>query len=209
METNKILLWVKSHFFLAVIAILTIIIFFQTCGKDSNNPYTLPIIKTDTVWVETKKTVFSKPIVIKSIPGEPEIKYIPDPNYEKLVLQYKNLVKDYTAQNIQKDSIKIDDIGYVNIIDTVSNNFIIGRKTSYSLKYPTITNTITLPPLNKTQVYYGGGIQLQPNAYTTAVNAGLLLKTKKDHIYNAYIGVNNTGSYQIGIQTYWKFKLRK
>jgi uncharacterized protein YceK len=71
---------------------------------------------------------------------EIKIKYVADPNYNRLVKQYNGLVDKYTEQNIHKDSIKIDDIGYVNIIDTVMKPYC-WKKTSYSLKYPTITTT--------------------------------------------------------------------
>jgi hypothetical protein len=54
-----------------------------------------------------------------------KIKYVADPNYNRLVKQYNGLVDKYTEQNIHKDSIKIDDIGYVNIIDTVSENLLL------------------------------------------------------------------------------------
>jgi hypothetical protein len=73
-------------------------------------------------------TIVTKPKLIKTIVGKTwnKIKYVADPNYNRLVKQYNGLV-DYTEQNIHKDSIKIDDIGYVNIIDTVSENLIVGK----------------------------------------------------------------------------------
>ena len=53
--------------------------------------------------------------------------------------------------------------------------------------------------------------------YVSAVGAGLILKTKKDKIYNLNIGVNNrtvdgtNGSFSpyIGFGTYWKIKVKK
>jgi hypothetical protein len=44
---------------------------------------------------------------------------------------------------------------------------------------------------------------------TTELNLGLLLKNKKDQIYNIYGGVDTRGDYQIGVQSYWKIKLGK
>ena len=143
---NKILNWFKNNLLIAIIVILVIVVVFQKCERDAIKTSEI-IVKTDTVWKKITDTIVTKPRLIKTIVGKPEvkIKYIADPNYDKLVKQYNILVVKYTEQNVHKDSIKIDDIGYVNIIDTVSENLIVGRKTSYSLKYPTITTTITKP----------------------------------------------------------------
>jgi hypothetical protein len=90
----------------------------------------------------------------------------------------------------------------------VSKNLIIGRKTSYKLKYPIITNTITLPPIRKNQLYYGGGLEYKP-LIGEEINIGILLKTKSDQIYSVYGGIDSRGNYQIGLQSFWKIKLHK
>ena len=204
---NKIYTWVKQNFFNVIILVLVLVILLQKCS----GPKTVeqPKVVKDTVWVVTKNTVVTKPTIVKSIPGKAEINYIPDPNYSKLVLQYQSLVKDYIAKNVQRDSVKIDSIGYVHIEDTVSHNVVTGRKTSYSLKYPIVTKTITLPPLKTNQLYYGGGLQGGQTQLINQFNVGVLLKTKTDQIYNVYTGLDTNGQVQVGLQAYWKIKLKK
>jgi hypothetical protein len=206
----KILNWCKSNLLLAIITILVIVVVLQRCERNAITSQEI-IVKRDTVWKKVTDTIVTKPKLVKTIVGKPEIKikYVADPNYDRLVIQYNGLVDKYIEQNIQTDSILIDSIGYINITDTISENLIIGRKTSYSFKYPEITNTITLPYKAKTQVYFGGGVQAVPNTARTAINAGLLLKTNKDKIFNIYVGMDTHRDYQVGIQTYWKIKLKK
>jgi len=205
---HKILDFISKNFFNLLVLVLILVIFLQR-GCETAPVLAGPTIVRDTVWATTSNTYVTKPTLIKTIPSIPGREFIPDTNYAKLVLQYRTLVDQYIAKNIHKDSIKIDSIGYVNIMDTVSRNLIIGRKTSYSFKYPIITNTITLPPVAKHQLYYGGGVSVDPMQASTALNLGILLKTKRDNIYNLYGGVSTQGSYQIGVQSYWKIKLHK
>jgi hypothetical protein len=66
-------------------------------------------------------------------------------------------------------------------------------------------------------VYFGLNGGFNKEDYVSAVGAGLILKTKKDKIYNLNIGVNNrttdgtngTFSPYVGFGTYWKIKLKK
>lgn len=205
---KKTILWLKNNFFSVVILFFAAIIILQRCESKVDD-FPKPTVVRDTVWATIQDVTISNPTLIKTIPGKPDSVYTPDPNYDKLVKQYQKLVEDYIASNIHKDSIKIDSIGYISITDTITKNKLAGRKTSYNFKYPIITNTITLPSVAKTQLYFGGGIENKPMTGTTELNLGLLLKNKKDQIYNIYGGVDTRGDYQIGVQSYWKIKLGK
>ena len=69
----------------------------------------------------------------------------------------------------------------------------------------------------KNQVYYGLNAGFNKEDYVSAVGAGVILKTKKDKIYQLGIGVNNrttdgtNGSFSpyVGFGTYWKIKVKK
>lgn len=173
-----------------------------------------PIIVRDTVWVAKTGSATTTPQLINSIPYPvdrltKEVQYLPDTNYQKLVVQYQNLLQLYLTKNIQKDSLKIDSIGYVSVTDTVTKNLIANRKFSYNLKYPVITNTITLPPKPRNQLYIGGGIQGNQTSLVNQFNAGLLWKNKKDQIFGVYSGINTDVKLQFGVQSYWKINLRR
>ena len=203
----EIYTWIKKNFFNVIILVLVSVILLQKCN--SSEVKVEPKVIKETKWVTAKNTIITQPVVYKTIAGKPGVQYIPDPNYAKLVLQYQALVKEHIAKNIQRDSIKIDSIGYVHIEDTVSHNVVTGRKISYLLRYPIVTKTITLPPAKTNQLYYGGGLQGGQTQLINQFNVGILLKTKTDQIYNIYTGFDTNGQVQIGLQAYWKIKLHK
>ena len=196
-----------------IISILAAILLLRTCQVVENIPQT-PIIVRDTVWVHNDTTVISKPQIIKTIPVDVSRDtiinhYIPDTNYQKLVLQYQEVVNQLLAKNIMQDSIKIDTNGYVKIVDTVQKNLIIGRSTKIDIKYPIIKETITLPAPKIRQVYLGGQINGQMGSQLiNGIGAGILLKTKKDQIYGVNTGLNTSGQISYGVQSYFKLKLK-
>ena len=195
-----------------LIVILLIIILLQRCGggRTPENP-TAPQITRDTVWVHKDSTITNQPQVIKTIPipvNQWTKEYLPDTNYAKLVKQYMELADKFLDMNIHKDSIRIDTIGIVRITDTVSHNLIKSRTTTYSFKIPTITNTIILPPIPKRQVYVGGFIQGEQGNLINQISVQGLLKNKKDQIYGAHVGINQSGKLQLGVSTYWKIKIK-
>ena len=204
----NILDYIKKNFFNVVILVLVAVILLQKCNGNKV-PTEKPSVKRDTIWVVKQNVIITKPTLVKTIPGKSGTDYIPDPNYAKLVLQYTKLVEEHIALNVYKDTIKIDSIGHVYINDTVSKNNIAYRKVAWDLKYPIITKTITLPPLKTNQIYYGGGLQGGQDQLINQFNVGVLLKTKTDQIYNVYTGLDTNGQVQVGLQAYWKIKLRK
>ena len=196
-----------------LILVLLIVILLQRCGGGAKDTIVESKIIRDTSWVIKDSIINTKPQIFKTetytVPVDRwNTEYLPDTNYDKLIKQYEDLVRELLTKNISSDSIKIDSIGHVYIIDTVSKNMITGRSTRYNLKYPIITNTVIVPEKKKLQLYVGGGIQGQKSGIINQINANLLLKTKKDHIYGGSFGVNLLGEFQFGVQSYWKIKLK-
>ena len=150
----------------------------------------------------------SKPQLINTIHVPPEIKYLPDTNYEKLLAQYREILSLYLDKNIQKDSLKIDSLGYVYVTDTVTKNLIKSRIYDYNLRHPVITTTIINPPVRKTQLYAGGSLQGSVLYPVNQISGGFLLKNKKDQIFGAYTGINKDGQLQLGISSYWKISFK-
>jgi hypothetical protein len=192
---------------------LLIIILLQRCGGNHIPSTGLKIIR-DTTWIEKNNTINSKPQLIKTEPYAVPIdrwntEYLPDTSYIGLIKQYEELVKELLAKNIFSDSIKIDSIGHVYITDTVSKNMITGRSTHYSLKYPIITNTITLPAPKKRQLYIGMGIGGTEQDLINKINIGLLYKNKQDVMFGPNISLEQNGNLSYGIQAFWKIKLHK
>lgn len=206
--------FIKANVLNFIILVLLAVILLQRCGgggRDKNPP--VPSIKRDTVWVVKDSLITSKPRVIKTV----EIRsndtiinnYLPDTNYNKLVGQYQEVVKELLAKNIHSDSIRIDTNGYVKITDTVQKNLIIGRVTEMNIKYPIIKETITVHQKPVNQLYIGGGLGASQNALINQVRAGVMLKTKKDQLFGANVGISTQGNVIYGIDSYWKIRLSR
>ena len=190
------------------ILILAVIIVLQR-SNSSPDIIEKPIIVRDTVWQKKDSVIYTSPKVVQTIPVKIiSEKYLPDPNYDKLVLQYQELVKLHLSKNIQKDSVRIDSIGFVKVTDTVQNNIVQKRKWEYNLKYPIIKETIIEPPKKVNQLYIGGGLQGNQYNIINSVNGGLLYKNKKDQIYGLSVGINTNGQIVYGISSYWKIKFK-
>jgi hypothetical protein len=110
-----------------------------------------------------------------------------------------------------------DSLGTVSVTDTISQNKIWGRTFDAKVKERTIKETMIVKELPKTQVYYGFTGGFNKEDVVSNVGAGLLVKTKKDKIYQVGVGVanrvtdgtNGTLSPYIGGGVYWKIKFKK
>ena len=190
------------------ILILAVIIVLQR-SNSSPDIIEKPIVIRDTIWQKKDSVIYTSPKVIQTIPVKIiSEKYLPDPNYDKLVLQYQELVKLHLSKNVQKDSVKIDSIGFVKVTDTVQNNIVQNRKWEYNLKYPIIKETIIEPPKKVNQLYIGGGLQGNQYNIINSLNGGLLYKNKKDQIYGLSVGINTNGQVVYGVSSYWKIKFK-
>lgn len=190
------------------ILILAVIIILQR-SNSSPDIIEKPIVIRDTIWQKKDSVIYTSPKVVQTIPVKiVSEKYLPDPNYDKLLLQYQELVKLHLAKNIQKDSVKIDSIGFVKVTDTVQNNIVQNRKWEYNIKYPIIKETVIQPPKKVNQLYIGGGLQGNQYNIINSIDGGLLYKNKKDQIYGISVGVNTNGQLVYGVSSYWKIKLK-
>lgn len=190
------------------ILILAVIIVLQR-SNSSPDIIEKPIVVRDTVWQKKDSVVYTSPKIVQTIPVKiVSEKYLPDPNYDKLVLQYQELVKLHLAKNIQKDSVQIDSIGFVKVTDTVQNNIVQNRKWEYNIKYPIIKETVIQPPKRVNQLYIGGGLQGNQYNIINSINGGILYKNKKDQLYGLSIGVNTNGQVVYGVSSYWKIKFK-
>ena len=134
------------------------------------------------------------------------------------IIDTQALLKDYYSKVLYKDVLVLpDSLGTVAVTDTISQNRILGRTFDAKVKERTIKETLIVKELPKTQVYYGFTGGFNKADVDSNVGAGLLVKTKKDKIYNLGIGVSNrvtdgtNGSLSpyIGGGVYWKIKFKK
>lgn len=200
----------KNFFSTLIILLLVFIIFIErTTKKPESDP---PTIIRDTVWIHHDSVVYAKPLPTQTIPPSQQVinspQFIPDTNYSALLKQYNKLLILYLSTNIHKDKLNIDSLGYVNVIDSVSENLIKGRSYEYHITYPQVTEHITTN-IKKTQLYVGGSLQGSMLYPINQINAGILMKNKKDQIFGAYTGINKDGQLQLGVSSYWKINFSK
>lgn len=203
--------FVEKNFLSLVTLLLVLVVLLQRC--DAPKPSDEPKIVRDTVWVVKDSLITSKPQLTKTIQIESHDTiinhYIPDTNYAALLVQYQDVVKKYLATNLYSDSVRIDTIGYVKVTDTVSQNQILKRGYRINVKYPIITNTVTLPAPKKNQLYVGGEVEGSLTNLVSGINAGLLFKNKKDQIFGLKAGLTSQGQPNVGVSSFWKITLKK
>jgi hypothetical protein len=165
---------------------------------------TIDIVKTKVV---TKKgeNIYHETIVEKEV-------VIP------AVIDTMALLKDYYSKVLYKDTLILpDSLGTVAVLDTISQNKILGRTFNASVKQRTIKETMIVKELPKTKVFYGLEGGFNKADFVSSVGAGVLINTKKDKIYQLGLGVNNqttdgtNGGFTPYIRggVYWKIKLKK
>ena len=202
----------KNILTLAILVLIAIIVLQRTgCGPDKavKGPDTVTVHDTtyevrDSLIVKRMTVYKTLPVVHDTLPPQ----YIADTNYAALKIQYENLLSLFLAKNVYRDSLKLDSVGYIVVSDTVHSNKLDNRGYQYHYKIPTIHTTTTItkyaPPKN--QLYVGGGIGGNKTLGVTSLNAGVLLKTKSDQIYNVTLGTSVEGQISYGFQTFWKLK---
>jgi len=165
---------------------------------------TIDIVKTKVV---TKKgeDIYHETIVEKEV-------IIP------AVIDTAALLKDYYSKVLYKDTLVLpDSLGTVAVLDTISQNKILGRTFNANVKQRTIKETMIVKELPKTKIFYGLEGGFNKADFVSSVGAGVLINTKKDKIYQLGLGVTNqttdgtNGGFTPYVKggVYWKIKLKK
>ena len=206
----------KQNFFLIIILVLIGVIVIQQCtsNSDSDKPiikvdgkkYELLSQKIDTVFVDKFKTKYLKGSDIYHETIVEKEKRVEVPVYLKG--DTIRIVEDYHKKVLYKDKLVLDDnLGTIELTDTISMNKIIGRKWNAQVRERTITDTKIVKELPRNQVYAGlSGVVGNSNVL---VGPQISLKTKKDNIYGVNVYLDNNLNKYIGFNLAWKIKLKK
>jgi hypothetical protein len=175
---------------LSLIILLALAVFFIMFFKGCFQPTPQPTVtvKRDTIYsvIQSHAPVQSQPIVIAAQQPTPgQTNTIREIIYKNDTTAIKQILERYYSKSSYKDVLKIDSIGTVQVNDTVSENKIVGRSYTYALKYPVITNTVTIKepykPTNK--LLYGAGVSGNAVALVNQFNAGIALQNRKDDLF--------------------------
>jgi hypothetical protein len=134
------------------------------------------------------------------------------------IVDTQALLQDFFAKNIYKDTLQLpDSLGTIAMIDTITQNKILGRTFNASVKQRTIKETTIVKELPKTKLFYGFEGGFNKADVVSHLGFGVLVNTKKDKIFHLGIGAANRTtdgtsgalSPYIGGGVYWKLKLKK
>ena len=214
----KKLLNIKNIALLLLIAIVV----FQQCG--GNKKETGEIVKVDGKKYELLKHEIDTIEVVKT---KVVTKKGEDIYHETIVekevrvpvnVDTNAILKEYYTKVLYKDVLVLpDSLGTVAVTDTISQNKIFGRTFNANVKQRTIKETTIVKELPKNQVYFGFGGQFNKVDFIGGLSTGVILKTKKDKIYQVNLGVTNStidgvnGEFKpyVGAGVYWKIRLKK
>jgi hypothetical protein len=128
------------------------------------------------------------------------------------------ILQGYYVTNSFIDTLKLNNNqGFVYLNQTVSENKIASRKWSATVKPKIVREPAPEPPPIKNQVFFGINGAVSKEDWVNSMGMGVILKTKKDHLYQVGIGVANrtvdgvSGEFRpyIGGGVYWKIKVKK
>jgi hypothetical protein len=200
-----------------ILVILLIgVVVFQQCGRQTETPgeiisvdgkdYELLKHTIDTVYqeIEVEVPTYVPEYITKIETVEVEI----PANVDSL-----QIIKDYFSKYEVKDTLLLEGLGKGYITDIISQNKIESRNIKWDYKIPTILDTKIVKELPKNQLYLGLNTNFDKANVINSVGVGVILKTKRDRIYQLNSGVSNsiTGETQpyVGGGLYWKIKIRK
>lgn len=201
---------------LAILLLIGIVVFQQCGGNKPEKP-------GETIRIDGKEHVIVKHEIdtftitkTKTITKRGEDIYHDTTIYVKLPsdpIDTMSILKDYYSKKVYSDIIYLSDsLGVVKVKDTISQNTIVSRvyDTEVSQKY--IRDMMIVKESQRNQVYYGANMGFDKTNFINSVGGSLLLKTKKDKVYQVGLGVmnqSNSVSPYVNGGIYWKIKLKK
>lgn len=208
--------YLKDLKVLLILVLLGVILLTQIKGCKTNGKPGDTLIDIDTVYKEVKVEVPKYTPKWRTKIEEVEVQV----EVEKfLPVDTVSILKDYFAKYKTIDTLNLpypDSVnrtfGYGIVTDIITKNEIIERSVSWNYKIPEITKTITIYPPPVNQVYVGVSSAFNKENFVDNVSGGLILKNKKDVIYQASIGLGNRGggiAPFVGGGIYWKIRLKK
>jgi hypothetical protein len=193
--------------YIIILALVIVIILMRSCDSDSVIGEDTVYTRTDTVYKEVHDTIVKK-VNIENI------RYIPfdEPDYTDIDTcndKMSELLKKYNRETTYKDTIVLDSLGTITVVDTVFQNSLKKRSIFKDYRIPLVTKTTTIikAQQQKRQLYIGGNLFGDRRNLQT-ITPGLLYKDRKDRVYQVNIGIGFDGSISYGIGIYYKIKIK-
>ena len=197
-----------SYIINSVVILFAIIMLYRAeCGK--------PVVSGETIKVDGKKYEVINQVIDTEYIKVKETKYkkgediyhdttiyLPVPVLDSA--QIDSILSQFYAKNTFKDTMKVGKFGQIYIDDTVQYNKLVGRAMSADLQFPSVTNTITVKEKPKAQLYLGGRVDYLKEQGLQSPSVGVMVKTKRDMLYGASVGIGNNQRTVYGLNMYIK-----
>lgn len=207
--------YLKDLKVILILVLLGVILLTQIKGCKTNGKPGDTLIDIDTVFhevkVEVPKYVPKWRTKIQEVEVQVEAPTKPV-DTTAILADYFAKYKTIDTLNLPYPDSVNKTFGYGIVTDIITKNEIIERSVSWNYKIPEVIKTIVIYPPPVNQVYVGVSSAFNQENFLDNVSGGLVLKTKKDKIYQASVGLGNRGGAVapfIGAGIYWKIRLKK
>lgn len=184
-----------------IIVILVIVILLMSQCNNGGEVITEPkvITRTNTVWdtVEVEREVYVPKWRTKVVTEYVTVE-VPIPQE----VDTTEILKDYYSQYVYLDTIDLDSLGYITILDTVTENKIMNRYPDFQITIPTkiIERDIYI---NNREFYAGIGARTNGNHISWMGLEGVF-KNRRGNTFVLGVGTDDENKLSIGGGVHWK-----
>lgn len=176
----------------------------QQCNGSIFNRFNEPVepkvvTKIDTVWkkVEIEKEIYVPKWRTKVVTEYDTIEVLIPQDVDTL-----SILKDYYSEYRYIDTLFLDTLGFVTIIDTITQNTILRRDVGFDIQIPTkiINNTVYI---NERELYAGIGARTNGSNISWMGLEGVY-RTRKGNTLMIGVGTDNENKFSVGGGLHWR-----
>jgi hypothetical protein len=152
------------------------------------------------------------------VPYEVEVEKIVEIPAPTPLVDTSFILQEYYVKNFESDTITLsNNQGFIYLFDTISQNKVISRNFSATIKPKIVREPALELPKIRNQVYIGLNGALSQQDWVNSIGTSILLKTKDDKIFQLGGGFANrtldgtTGKFYPYVNggVYWKLKFNR
>jgi hypothetical protein len=152
------------------------------------------------------------------VPYEVEVEKIVEVPAPTPLVDTSFILQEYYVKNFESDTITLsNNQGVVYLFDSISQNKVVSRNFSATIKPKIVREPAPEPPKVRNQVYVGLNGALSHQDWVNSLGTSILLKTKNDKVFQLGGGVANrtfdgtTGKFYPYVTggVYWKLKFNR
>jgi hypothetical protein len=152
------------------------------------------------------------------VPYEVEVEKIVEVPAPTPLVDTSFILQEYYVKNFESDTITLsNNQGFIYLFDTISQNKVISRNFSATIKPKIVREPALELPKIRNQVYIGLNGALSQQDWVNSLGTSILLKTKNDKVFQLGGGVANrtldgtTGKFYPYVTggVYWKLKFNR